>query len=305
MDWKDTEKIAAILEKFITPDSTVEHNKYLPVIGRPERVERQCDVVITFGKGIRKTIAIVEVQDRVEKPDIGTFHGWILKKDEVGAQQLICVSKAGYPQSIIDDVKNKYGNSVILMTLEEFDYLNDPQKFNMLPFNIILNPNYKFLEVGKLKLDYPKNVEHKLKEIEILITEKDKVFSFGENGKKENVFDLIFGFVDSKVDLLKLNRLNIKEGVVDLEVNSTHNIYYHYNNKSVRIAKWLLKIKLEIKKTLNKTTVKQYKYRQEFVDGAIAWIASTTVLINGAEKNIDIVFQTSNGFLFINAVTHN
>lgn len=118
-NWKTAEHIAAMLEKAVSPDAMVQHNVFLPVIGRPNRKPRQCDVVVTYGKEPRTSRAIVEVQKRNRKPDITTFDGWVAKMREVGAQQLICVSEHGYPQSIIDKVALEIGPTVKLMTLRQ------------------------------------------------------------------------------------------------------------------------------------------------------------------------------------------
>lgn len=138
--WKVKELIVAALEKYVTPESKVEHNIKLPVVGKPNRRPRQCDVVITYGNEPRQFTAIVEVQDRSRRPDITMFHGWVRKMQEVGANQLICVSELGFPDSIIDEVKNTYGGSVVLMTLQEFDYIANPQEINMVNFFIATKP---------------------------------------------------------------------------------------------------------------------------------------------------------------------
>src|SRR4051812_9120756 len=100
--WRTIEKVVARLEEVLTPVARVEHNVFLPVIGRPNRKPRQCDIVVTSGQIPRQTITIVEVQKRKNRPNITVFHGWVEKMHEVGAQHLICVSALGFPQSIID-----------------------------------------------------------------------------------------------------------------------------------------------------------------------------------------------------------
>lgn len=291
-DWQTAEKLTAILEKFITPDSTVEHNKYLPVIGRPERRKRQCDVVITFGSGLRKSVAIVEVQKRDSKPSLTTFHGWIKKMNEVGAQQLICVSKQGYPQSIIDDVKKIYGDkTVTLMNLEEFDYLSNPQKFNMLPIQILINGKFKFLEIDRLCLE-TKPVDPNMQ-----INTNDPMFSIGEESSKLSLNDLGSKFIDSisSNKEFKYNELVNQTNILDFEINSNDNVFLHHAEGRFKIKKWLLKIELIAKKQFHNTKVKQYTYRQELINGTIAWIACNTVIINGVEKQLDLIFKTDGG----------
>ncbi len=151
--WQTVEKVVAVLEKVLEPSAHVEHNVRLPVIGRPRRRPRQCDVVITYGKAPRQTTTIVEVQDRGSKPNLTTFHGWTRKMREVGAQQLICVSERGYPKSIIDDVASVYGPTVHLMTLQDVEELKIPG-FIMWNFLAHGNPKFYFELVGSgIKLE--------------------------------------------------------------------------------------------------------------------------------------------------------
>lgn len=140
-DWKLIERITALLEKSLSPSATVRHNVMLPVIGKPNRSPRQCDIVIEYGEPPRHIITIVEVQKRNRKPTITTFHGWIAKMREVGAQSLICVSALGFPKSIIDDVKTTHGPTVRLLKLEQ---LQEPTILDLsfvVPYMLCIKPH--------------------------------------------------------------------------------------------------------------------------------------------------------------------
>ena len=89
-DWKDLERVVQLIEQSISPEAVVEHNQFLPVIGSPSGLKRQCDVVVRSGDKPREVITIIEVQNRTSKPDITTFGGWLEKLDEVGAHQRFC-----------------------------------------------------------------------------------------------------------------------------------------------------------------------------------------------------------------------
>lgn len=117
-DGKEFEQLVHVIEQSISPDSVVEHDVNLPVIGSKEGRTRQCDIVIRSGKKPRETITIVEVQDRTSKPDINTFGGWLHKLEQVGGQHLICVSRHDFPVSIKEEAF-KAGNTVRLITLKE------------------------------------------------------------------------------------------------------------------------------------------------------------------------------------------
>jgi hypothetical protein len=114
--WKLIERVVALLEKTLTPDCHIEHNKKLPELGTGTL--RQCDVIIRCGKPPRSTLTIVEVQKRNRKVTIGTYEGWCKKREKLGAQHLICVSVEGFPDSVVKDLAAQ-GDTVRLMTLCE------------------------------------------------------------------------------------------------------------------------------------------------------------------------------------------
>lgn len=128
------EKIVTILERHIDQQARVSCDVFLPVIAHPDMEPRQIDVLIETGTPKRPTRTIVEVQDRKSKPTRGEFDGWLEKMKEVGAQHLICVSKAGFPKSIIQKANN-IGPSVRLFTLKQLEHATD----NIFPPTIMSN----------------------------------------------------------------------------------------------------------------------------------------------------------------------
>ena len=128
------EKIVTILERHIDQSAHVSCDVMMPVIAHPEMQPRQIDVLIKTGTPTRPTITIVEVQDRTSKPSRGEFDGWLEKMKEVGAQHLMCVTKAGYPKSIVTKA-SKIGPSVRLFTLKQLEEAKD----NVLPPSIMSN----------------------------------------------------------------------------------------------------------------------------------------------------------------------
>jgi len=123
--WKIKEKVVAIIESYIDKEARVSHDLNLPVIGSPSNRKRQCDVVIVQGKEPRTTMSIIEVQKRKSKPNINDFNGWLEKKEEVGAQHLICVSEKGFSNSIKEKA-DLVGPSVRLLTLKELEQKHWP-----------------------------------------------------------------------------------------------------------------------------------------------------------------------------------
>lgn len=121
-----------MIEKALTPEARVEHDVRLPNLrtGHP----CQCDIVIRYGRPPRETTAIVEVQDRTSRVAINDFRGWLKKREDVGAQHLICVSALPFPQSVIDEVK-LIGPTVRLVTLRELERNEWPEGLGMTYLN--------------------------------------------------------------------------------------------------------------------------------------------------------------------------
>jgi hypothetical protein len=117
------EKVVTILEKHIDHNAKVTCDVFLPVVAHPEMNPRQIDVLIETGTKSRPTYTIVEVQDRTSKPSRGEFDGWLEKMKEVGAQHLICVTKAGYTKSQIKKA-SFIGPSVRLFTLSQIESID-------------------------------------------------------------------------------------------------------------------------------------------------------------------------------------
>ena len=118
------EKVVTILERHIDDSARVSCDVLLPVIAHPEMEPRQIDVLIKTGTPARPTITIVEVQDRKSKPSRGEFDGWLEKMKEVGAQHLMCVTRVGYPKTIVTKA-TKIGPSVRLFTLQQLERAED------------------------------------------------------------------------------------------------------------------------------------------------------------------------------------
>jgi hypothetical protein len=143
-DGKELEQLIHLISKSIEPGASIEHNVFLPVLNSPSNRKRQCDVVIRSGPKHRKTLTIIEIQDRTSKVDINTFNGWLSKLEEVGAQHLICVSRLEFPESIKEKALLS-GHKVKLITLKEIS--EDKIPFGLLKFVF----NYFDFRVTKLK----------------------------------------------------------------------------------------------------------------------------------------------------------
>jgi len=243
-EWLATEKIVAALEKFISPISKVEHNALLPVIGKPNREPRQIDVAVTTKLTENRThLTIIEVQDRKNKPDVTTFGGWIKKMQEVGANQLICVSEKGFPDSIIDEVISTYGHNIVtLMTLKEFDDLLNPQRINV---DFLFDINEGTFDITDIKQIYLE--ESASKYLDLGIDTKKNVFDTG-NGERLTLNELIKKalYKITITDQFKKDKEKYNEFPYRLLFDYSSRVYVYLNNERFQIIKWEIDLKLNI-----------------------------------------------------------
>jgi hypothetical protein len=282
--WRYVERIVALLEKALVPEAKVEHNVYLPVIGRPNRKHRQCDVVITYGEHPRQVTAIVEVQKRIEKPDINTFNGWVEKMREVGAQFLICVSALGYPDSIIDKVASQLGPTVRLLTLEDLQETKLPG-LRLLPYLVYRKPQIRIESVGQVMLETPPPIN------DLQLNSADKVFEVSENPVRLSLENLVLDTLGGKNSqgFASQALYGPKSYSLELELVTNTELWMYLGENRLRVRNLPVKAKVEILTTKIPLTVSAY--RQEFVDGALAWIASAKGIIDGKEISVELVFK--------------
>lgn len=283
--WKTVERVVALIEKALEPSARIEHNIFLPVIGRPDREPRQCDIVITYND-IAQTKAIVEVQDRKSKPDITMFHGWVKKMQEVGAQNLICVSALGFPQSIKNDVLFEYGPTVRLMTLRE---LKEPSinKANFLNQIVHTLPRLNFSVIGPSITLQPTPTR-----LDLRLSSQDKVFSIGKDDELFSLFDLAEGLLDYKL------RPYFEKEDLEEPINYTiafklytheEELYIHIDNNRHLVIE--LPVVLEITNQKRILPITYFKYKREISEGKATWIGIANGEVEGKKFSIEVVFH--------------
>jgi hypothetical protein len=291
--WKYTERIVAILEKAISPDARVEHNVQMKVIGSPSGRTRQCDVVITFGKPPRQTIAIVEVQKRKKKPDINTFHGWYHKMQEVGAQQLICVSALGYPLSIIEEVATKIGPTVKLLTLE--DLAEDKTLYGcfLIPRLIVPNGKWKIHDFGTIDLIGAVN------SFEFILDTNIKNFSVNNISERLSLNDIIRIFLNQKIIVPPPHELSTSSQHIKIVLDdSVHEFWFHHLDCKFRIKNWSIDLEIYYEPQEMPIPVTNLVYKQQSIDGVMAWVSIAQFVYEEQEHEINIIFKPDdNGFL--------
>jgi hypothetical protein len=296
--WRLIERLVSIIEKAISPVAEVRHNVHLPVLGRPDREPRQCDIVITSGVEPRRTVTIVEVQDRKSKPDINTFHGWVRKMQEVGAQHLICVSALGYPESIVNDVALRYGPTVRLMTLQELEERRLPG----LVFERFLyhrTPSFSFESYGSLKLESkPADREG------IELHSNEPIFSIDENEELLSLSDLVTQVLKEQVahEFANNNTLEPTEYLAKLSLGSTERaLWLHIEGERFKVLG--LDVTVKVTSRIDEIPLSLYSYRQEFYEGELCWASTATGKVGDKDVEIHVLFRPNEeGYLSIVSV---
>lgn len=292
--WVTLERIAALVERALTPGAIVRHNVRLPVIGKLRT--RQCDVVITFGEQQRQSIAIVEVQKRKSKPDINTFHGWVKKMQEVGAQQLFCVSAVGYPRSIIDEVATRIGPTVKLLTLSKLEAANQTGGIFLLPFHTHVTPTYQIVDIGTFSVhgSPPPTLGS--------LNSADKRFSTDGLEPDLSLDDIICGSLNALENDHVAHPPPWEDKVVtDLVLgDAAPSLWLHFDDKALRIVKWTIRVELTFKRETVCMPAENFTYEQQSANGTLAWIGRATLRVECVERDICIVFKPdAEGYLSV------
>lgn len=265
-DGKELEKLVHLISTSLEPDANVEHNQFLPVIGSPSERTRQCDIVIYSGPKHRRSITLVEVQDRDYQTDINTFNGWLEKLNEVGAQHLICVSRKEFPESIKEKAFFS-GNKVKLITMREISGKAIPLDFLKMKFKYF---DFKINRSRNLDLSYSKSETEGLgiyDEIKQFL-KANSTLSFGEK---------IFSF--DKIELVNLHKVcldntEIQKGEtsgtnkIKFERDKGRPIYLYINGLFTRIS---LEVEFEWQNEVMEYPVSIISYDQ-LNDGSLAWV---------------------------------
>jgi len=282
-----------MIEQATSPTAVVQHDIKLPVLGK-KRV-RQCDVVIRFGKPPRQTIAIVEVQKRGKRPEITTFHGWVQKMREVGAQHLFCVSEAGYPESIVEEVATVLGPTVRLLTLKNLPLGLQVNPFRMHPAVINTNPKFKIKAVTSLKLLNP---EVPVTDVEIRSDEQ--VFFRGQGAPMKSLNEIMAEFVNSSSDLPRPAPHEMSGWHKDVEINLSGGaeLMLQHQNLVLRVGELTCLVELTCEAEIIPIEVDYFIYEQELIDGNLAWITKTVVENNNQKVQLTVIIRPNeDGYL--------
>lgn len=257
------EQLVHLIEKSISPDAEVEHNVQMPILNSRSGATTQCDIVIRSGKPPRQTITLVEVQDRGTKVKPNDFRGWKQKREDVGAQHLICVSKQEFPKSIKEQASLS-GSSIMLVTLKEAT----PE---MLPLGF-MRFYYQFRNFDLIAITYMQPTICNSKEISLEI--KESIHSRCSVESNEQCWsvdgqNLISLFVLCRDFYLPPDGVVSGSGSIQFDCTEGHPLYYFVNGIFIRVG---LDCKFDWKNEIIEKPVSILTYEQD-EHGALAWVA--------------------------------
>ena len=298
--WKAAEKLVAAIEQSLAPGAIVEHNVQLPVLGQNRF--RQCDVVLRVGRKPREQLFIIEVQRRGSKPDINTFGGWLRKMDEVGASGLICVSEAGFPDSIIQDVANRVGPKVKLITLDPKNETSAGMPFYLVPE--IVRSTYKIRNIDATAIEFFGSPPSELRADSSGLLTFEKANALSHNGEPSRTFS-----ISSLVEEGVLTRDPCKEvpGVVfghPVDISYTANatdevpLWFHTDQGIFRLRAITVRASVQRIDRSEPMIYSKWSYIQKFHGSMLAWAATSSFDVDGITVKMTLIFvPDENGFL--------
>lgn len=231
----------------------------------------------TQGNPPRQSITIVEVQKRNTKPNIATFDGWVGKMRSVGAQQLMCVSAIGYPQSIIEEVKLKHGPTVRLLTLKELQTIKIGNIIFPFKYAFEPKPKFSFKSIGSVKLENLP-LDRKL----VPINNHDEIFKVDNEANFLSLDNLISKCLDEISNEIERQtvKLDLKSGTLMIPAvivrfvlgSTTKNLWIHIMEQRFKILE--LQIEVEMNTQQSKILLTYNEYKQDGVNNPLAWAVS-------------------------------
>lgn len=281
----DLEKIVELIERSISPGSIIRQNVMLPVLNSQVGRTRQCDVVIESGPEFRRSMTIVEVQDRKSQVNIGAFNDWLQKLDDVGANCLICISRNEFPESV-KEIARFHGQRVLLINLKEampdslpLNFISFYVKYENISITAITSVSC-CVEKGSVDLSSIDTKE---------IQSHEKIWS---RDKQEKL-----SIVEVLSPLIKELHLDFKgatEGVAEFTFESDRRlvIYVYINGNFIRVG-----VNIKVNYTYDNHFLSMVVSSYEQINhGILAWVFETEhVTSNGKIKTKIPVVKYGNG----------
>lgn len=258
-DGKYLEYLVQLIEKSISPDSIVERDINLPILHSRTGETTQCDLVIRTGKLPRETLTIVEVQDRISRVKPNDFRGWQRKREEVGAQHLICVSRKEFPKSIKEKAAQS-GNTICLITIKELTAQEIPMGLFNFRFQHL---TFKLVALHRVAIWVSKGDENSFANLKGQnIKEIDNRFSFDKK--------TLISFQSICLSLLRKKEQGENAGryLLKHEAWDIPTLYYNIDGSFVKIG---LEVDFEWDTDVIEIPMSILSYEQ-FEYGALAWV---------------------------------
>jgi len=298
--WKSAEKLVAAIEKSLAPEARVEHDVQLPVLGQSRA--RQCDVVIRIGRDPREQLFIVEVQKRKAKPDITTFGGWLRKMEEVGASGLICVSEAGFPESIIEDVATKIGPKVRLVTLDPESEQMIGMPFHLVPELVRTTHKIRNVDATDVKLhDISAEEPQNGNAIQVSYLKNSALSHDGSPSSTFPLSSIIESGLVERDPYSENSDIEIGE-VIEIRYTTKATekapLWFHTEQGIVQISEITVRASVQRIDVSEPMTYSKWTYKQEFHDSTMAWAAMASFDVEGETFEMKLIFTPDeNGFL--------
>jgi hypothetical protein len=266
--WLSIEKLVHLIEKSLAPDSIVEHNKMMIDLTSTKNKKRQCDIVITTGITSRKTMTIIEVQNRKSRFNINQFQGLIQKMRDVGAQHLICVSTSGFSKTIVEKVQ-QLGETVRLVTLNKYE----PETFPIKLPKLIVNHTMSRIQTE----EYP--IINYDAGFDISIRLDEMIFEISNVEKKFNYIQLAEYYVSY------ILKPQVSGNYIVKFPSENHSLNLHYQEHTFNVSYFTWEIDVVVENY--NIPVYTYSYEQ-LGNGALAWVLESYSNINGVSRLVRV-----------------
>jgi hypothetical protein len=290
--WRFIERTVVALEHMLAPGAVVLHDQRVPEL--VSGIERQCDVVVWYGKPPRRTLAaIAEVQAREDKIGLQDFEGWCSKREKLDAQRLICVSCEGFTEDVQKSAA-ALGDMVSLMTLCEADQRP--------PFlaGTGFSSHLQVLHWRDAKVVF----KERMPSGTFLV--KDEIFEFPENGRKISLDSL--GTLSLRRGLAKdVQRCRVDDALHDLNYKvqlgtAGRPLLLTHQGQRYFVEEVLFTDRMEeVHQGLDPTPL---AYEQMSINGVLAWVLLSKGSYHGKEFYTQQSFrQLPNGRIEIGGST--
>lgn len=234
-DWKNFEKLIALIHKLTAPNATVKHNqKKMGLSGR----QRQLDVTMSQKIGLHEVFIVIECKHQKRRVGIATIDAFVTKLRDVQASLGVIVSSGTFDNGARAQAER---NNITLLSYREaelFDWNNLVSENTWIKLTELVHQSIR-VALPPLPLNFP--------------VESDTLFSQGN--KTYTLHDILDLFMTVEAD--KHYRRSTDFSV---EFRTTDPLFVHMNRSLIQISCVQL---------FGKLTAKQYLIRPQFGGGSI------------------------------------